>query len=387
MRVVVLGCGFGGVEVARTLRARSKELEIVMIDRKTRFDYQPAYPELLSGKVTPGAISRDLTAFARQLHADFIPAEVLGVDFTVKAVKLKVNNQSAASTTTRPRKEAEVQAITYDFLVLAIGAEQTFFNIPGAAEHSCSINTLSAALETRKALEDLDHSRSRESTIPVIGAGLTGVEVAGELLDYFRARHAKARIYLVEMMPRILPAFPREKIADYVSTYLTARGVTILTGTAVQEVGDREVTFKDGRALPYDLLIWTAGIKPTSLLDRLDLPKVKGWVEADSYLRVKGMSDVFAVGDSVYFEQSGLRAGQNVEEAEEQGKAAATNIPRALDGTALHEYRPKNTAQNPRALISLGSGKAVVYSGRFMTTFLAYRVKKWVERRYLRQFG
>jgi NADH dehydrogenase len=384
MRVVVLGCGFGGVEVARTLRARSKELEIVMIDRKTRFDYQPAYPELLSGKVTPGAISRDLTAFTRQLHAEFIPAEVLGVDFAGKTVQFKVDIQSAAS---RAQPEAEVQELTYDFLVLAIGAEQTFFNIPGAAEHACSINTLRAALETRKALDELDHSRSRESSIPVIGAGLTGVEVAGELLDYFRARHAKARIYLVEMMPRILPAFPREKIADYVSTVLTTRGVTILTGTAVQEVSDREVTFKDGRALPYDLLIWTAGIKPPSLLDRLDLPKVKGWVQTDQYLRVTGMVEVFAVGDSVYFEQSGLRSGQNVEEAEEQGKAAAQNILDTLDGTALHEYRPKNTAQNPRALISLGSGKAVVYSGRFMTTFLAYRVKKWVERRYLRRFG
>ena len=384
MRVVVLGCGFGGVEVARTLRARSKELEIVVIDPKTRFDYQPAYPELLSGKVTPGAISRDLTAFTRQLHAEFIPAEVLGVDFAGKTVKFKVDIQSAAS---RAQPEAEVQELTYDFLVLAIGAEQTFFNIPGAAEHACSINTLRAALETRKALDELVHSRSRESSIPVIGAGLTGVEVAGELLDYFRARHAKARIYLVEMMPRILPAFPREKIADYVSTVLTTRGVTILTGTAVQEVSDREVTFKDGRAQPYDLLIWTAGIKPPSLLDRLDLPKVKGWVQTDQYLRVTGMLEVFAVGDSVYFEQSGLRAGQNVEEAEEQGKAAAQNILHTLDGTALHEYRPKNTAQNPWALISLGSGKAVVYSGRFMTTFLAYRVKKWVERRYLRRFG
>jgi NADH dehydrogenase len=385
MRVVVLGCGFGGVEVARTLRAGSKELEIVMIDRKTRFDYQPAYPELLSGKVTPEAISRDLTAFARKLHAEFILAEVLGVDFAAKTVKLKTNSNSAASTTTSPRNEAKVQAITYDFLVLAIGAEQTFFNIPGAAEHSCLINTLSAALETRKALDDLDYSR--ELTIPVIGAGLTGVEVAGELLDYFRARNAGACIYLVEMMPRILPAFPREKIADYVSTFLTTRGVTILTGTAVQNVSEREVTFKDGRALSYDLLIWTAGIKPTSLLDQLDLPKVNGWVQADSYLRVKGTSDVFVVGDTVYFEHNGIRSGQNVEEAEEQGKAAAKNILHALDGTALQEYRPKNTAQNPRALISLGSGKAVVYSGRFMTTLLAYRVKKWVERRYLRRFG
>lgn len=385
MRVVVLGCGFGGVEVARTLRARSKELEIVMIDRKTRFDYQPSYPELLSGKVTPEAISRDLSAFAEQLHADFIAAEVLGVNFAAKTVQLKRTLPSAGSTTTRPRDEAELQELTYDFLVLAIGAEQTFFNIPGAAEHSCTINTLRAALETQVALEGLDHSR--ESTIPVIGAGLTGVEVAGELLDHFRARGATARIYLVEMMPRPLPAFPRARIAEYVSTVLTARGVMILTGTAVQEVGNREVLLTDGRLLPYDLLIWTAGIKPPSLLDRLDLPKVKGWVQVDSYLRVEGMSEVFAVGDCVYFEHHGRRAGQNVEEAEAQGKAAATNILRALEGTALQEYQPRNTAQNPRALISLGSGKAVVYSSRFMTSFLAYRVKKWVERRYLSRFG
>jgi NADH dehydrogenase len=220
----------------------------------------------------------------------------------------------------------------------------------------------------------------------VIGAGLTGVEVAGELVDYFKNRGASARIYLVEMMPRVLPAFPRENVANYVEKFLSARSVEIMTETAVQEVTAHEILFKDGRKLPYDLIIWTAGVKPNSLLEKLDIPKMKGWLKVDSYLRVEGMDDVFAVGDTAYFERDGVRSGQNVEEAEKQGKIAAKNILRAIKREKLREYKPKNTIQNPRAFISLGDDKAVVYSAKIMFKVFAYRLKKLVERRYMKRF-
>ena len=372
MNVVVLGCGFGGVEVARTLRKHVRELEVVMIDRSTRFEYQPTYPELLSGKVTPEEISSDLNKYAAKIGAEFIHAEVVNIDFKTKTVN------------TKSQAEDKVRAIPYDFLVLSIGAEQTFFGIPGAEELSCSINTMNGAISTKNALDKLDYSK--ELSIPVIGAGLTGVEVAGELVDYFKSKGAPASIYLVEMMPRVLPAFPRENVANYVKKFLSARGVTIMTETAVQEVNKTEIEFKDGRKLPYDLIIWTAGVKPNSLLDKLDLPKIKGWLKVDPYLRVEGMNDVFAVGDTASFERKGVRSGQNVEEAEEQGKVAAANILSTIKGRKLGEYKPRNTIQNPRAFISLGNDKAVVYSAKIMSKVFAYRLKKFVERRYMKRF-
>ncbi len=378
MKVVVLGCGFGGVEVARTLRKQAKELEIeiIMIDRSTRFGYLPSYPELLSGKVTPEDISGDLNDFATKIGAEFIHAEVVNIDFRNKEVKIKDKSKSKA--------EDKVRAIPYDFLVLSIGTEQTFFGIPGAEKRSYSVNTMGAARGTKNALDKLDNSK--ELSILVIGAGLTGVEVAGELVDYLADKGATARIYLVEMMPRILPAFPHESVANYVAKFLSARGVKIMTETAVQEVIEHEILFEDGRKLPYDIIIWTAGVKPNSLLEKLDVPKLKGWLKVDSYLRVEGMDDVFAVGDTAYFERAGVRSGQNVEEAEKQGKVAAANVQSTIKGRKLREYKPKNTMQNPRAFISLGDDKAVAYSSKITFKVFAYRIKKFVERRYMKRF-
>ena len=372
MKVVVLGCGFGGVEVARTLRKKARDLDVVMIDRSTRFDYQPAYPELLSGKVTPEEISCDLHTFAAKIGARFIHAEVADIDFSVKTVKIKA------------KSEANERDISYDFLVLSLGAEQTFFGIPGAEALSHSVNSMDAAMKTKNALDQRDPSAG--ITIQVVGAGLSGVEVAGELVDYFKDRGGAAEICLVEMMPRILPACPHEHVANYVEKFLAARGVEMMTETAVQEVTEHEITFKEGQKRSYDLIIWTAGIKPNSLLERLDVPKIKGWLIVDHYLRLKDMNDVFAVGDTASFERDGVRSGQNVEEAEAQGKVAAVNILRTIKGQQLRAYRPKNTIQDPRALISLGDDKAVAYSGKFMFRVFAYRIKKFVEHRYMKRF-
>ena len=367
MKIVVIGCGFGGIEVASKLRKQAKELDISMIDRQTRLEYQAAHPEILSGKVTPEEISGDLNKFASRINAEFINDTVVNIDFEAKTVKTK-----------------EEREIPYDFLVISIGAEQTFFGIQGAEECSYSVNTLNGAIETKNALDKLDYSK--KISIAVIGAGLTGVEVAGELVDYFKDKKASAKIYLVELMPRVLPAFPTENVATYVSKFLSDRSVEILTGTAVQEVNEHEITFTDGTELPYDIIIWTAGIKPNSLLEKLGLPKEKGWLKVDPYLRVDGMKNVFAVGDTAYFECEGVRAGQNVEEAGRQGKLAAENIIRTMKGKKLKRYRPKNTIQNPRAFISLGNDKAVMYFSGMMFKVLAYRVKKFVERRYMRRF-
>jgi NADH dehydrogenase len=190
----------------------------------------------------------------------------------------------------------------------------------------------------------------------------------------------------VEMMPRVLSACPHGNVANYVEKFLAARGVAMMMETAVQEVREHEILFKDGRKLPYDLIIWTAGIKPNSLLEKLDLPNERGRLKMDPYLRVDGFEEVFAVGDTASFERGGACSGQNVEEAENQGKVAAENILRAINGEQLREYRPKNTIQAPRALISLGDDKAVAYFGKRMFKVLAYRMKKLIERRYMKRF-
>ena len=367
--VVVLGCGFGGVAVATELRKRQKRerIDITLIDRRTRFDYQAANPEILSGKVTPEEISADLYSFANRIDAGFINAEIMDINFSEKEVKTRTGT------------------IPYDYLVIAVGGEQAFFGIPGAEERSYCINTLEGAVKTKEALDELKPGNSN-SNIAVIGAGLTGVEVAGELVEW----SSEAQVYLVERMPRILPAFPTPNIASFVTRRLMDRGVEILTGLAVEEVNDNEIVLsgqhRHRHRLPYDILIWTAGLKPGRLLEQLNLPKVRGWLKVDPYLRVDGMSDVFAVGDNAYFEYDGICSGQNVEEAEREGKIAAVNIIRTVSGDKLKRYKPKNTIQNPRAIISLGGDTAVIYVGGKVFTIFGYRLKKIIEHRYMRRF-
>ncbi|MFZ2070096.1 MAG: FAD-dependent oxidoreductase [Halobacteriota archaeon] len=368
MKVVVIGCGFAGLEVVRALRKRTKELDISMIDRRARFEYLAALPEILSGKVRPAGISAALNKYAAKIGAKFINQEVVSIDFTSKIVKTA----------------GDAGDISYDYLVLSLGVEPTFLGIPHAEERSYSINTLEGALKTKEALDKLNCSK--KVNVSVIGAGLTGVEVTGELVDYFNARGASARLSLVEMMPRVLPAFPCENLANYVQKILSKGGVEILTGTAVQEVGETAIIFSDGRKHPYDIIIWTAGVKPTALLPKLNLPGVKGCIKVDSFLRVPGREGVFAVGDTAYFLCDRGRSGQNVEEAEGQGKVAAVNILRTIKGERLKIYRPKNTVQNPGALISLGDNKAVIYFAGKIFTIGAYRLKKCVEHRYMSRF-
>ena len=372
MKVVVLGGGFGGVSAASELselRNRSKDIGITMIDRRARLEYLAAHPEILSGKVTPDEISGDLNKFAAKIGAEFINDTVVNIDFKAKTVKTENGGKE----------------IPYDFLVISIGAEQTFFGIPGAEELSHSVNTLKGAVETKNALDKLDFS-AKAICITVIGAGLTGVEVAGELIDYLRDKEASAKISIVEMMPRVLPTFSTENVSNYVAKFLSNSGIEILTETAVQEVSEHEITFKNGKKLPYDIIIWTAGIKPNSLLEKLEVPKEKGWLKADLYLRVEGMANVFAVGDTVSFESEGVRSGQNAEEAERQGEVAAENIIKTIKAEELKQYIPKNTIQNPRAFISLGSNKAVMYFRGIVIKVLAYRLKKFVEWNYMRRF-
>ncbi len=388
-RVVIVGCGFGGIEVASELRKRSgshdKGLDITLVDRRARFEYQAALPEILSGKVTPEEISADLYSFARRINAEYINAEVVDIDFEDRVVQVQTR-------TVYRNGINDDGTIGYDYLVLAVGGEQAFFGIHRAEELSHCINTIEGALETREALEDA-MAVAREGgggtvNIAVIGAGLSGVEVAGELAEWIREAHprVRARVYLVELMPRVLPAFPTPNIASFVTRRLMEKGVKILTGMGVEEVRDRELLLSGEHRLPYDILIWTAGLRPARLLEQLSLPKERGWIRVDPYLRVEGMQDVFAVGDNAYFEYEGLRSGQNVEEAEREGRTAAVNILRAASGYELRRYQPKNTVQNPRAIISLGGGTAVMYLGGKVYTLFAYKLKKFIEHRYMRRF-
>lgn len=363
MRIVVLGGGFAGLEFVESARRIIPDAEITMIEKRDKFLYIPSNPEILSGKVTPDGISGDLRKFAEKHRANFVREEVTSVDFASNLV------------TTTGRE------IPFDYCVVTIGAEQSYFGIPGAQEHSHSVYSLEDTIKAKVALDRLPKS------VAVVGAGLTGVEVLGELLDFFKDKGVDGKVYLVEALQKVLPGF-RDNVSNYVHEFFNKRGVEIMLNKIVKEVKAGVLSFADGSKLDFEMLIWTAGVKPCSLSEKLDLPKDRrGWIETETSLLIKGKKDVAAIGDvaSISFDEE--IAGKNVEEAERQAKHLAKNL-RLLDaGKPLKPYKPINTIKYPRTFISLGEDQGVLLTKRlFLKGKLIYRMKKRLEKKYMARF-
>jgi len=367
MKLVVVGCGFAGVEVLGALRKllSKDELEITMIDSRTRLEYQASHPEILSGKVTPEEVSGDIVGFAAKNDATFVNKAVESVDFDGKTVKVGEDE------------------IPYDYLVIASGGQCTFFGVPGA-DKSYTVNVLADAMKAKNDLEKLDVNK--EIKIAVIGAGLTGVEVVGELNDYFKEKNAKnARVYLIEAMDKVLPPF-KDNVSKYVRKFFEDRGVEVMTSKGVKSIDGGHIVFADDTKLDTDMVIWTCGIQCCMLTTTFGLPTVRGWMITDENLRAKGRDDVFVLGDAASVEIDGVLCGKNVEEAEKQGQFAAVNIANLIKGKPLKKYKPVNTIPDPRAFISLGENKAVMVFKGMMFKFMAYKLKKFIEHHYLKRF-
>ncbi len=367
MRLVVIGCGFAGVEVVGAIRRLLSvdKLEIVMIDPRSRLEFQASHPEILSGKVTLEEISGDITVFAEKNNARFINKSVESVDFDENSVK--VGDES----------------IPYDFLVIASGGMCAFFNVPGA-ETSYIVNVLLEAVRAKNDLEMLDVNK--DIKIAVIGAGLTGVEVVGELNDYFKEKKSKKyKIYLIEAMDKVLPPF-KDNVSNYVKKLFEDQGVEITTSKGVKSIDAGRIVLTDGSELDTDMVIWTCGIQCCTLSTTFGLENVRGWIIVDENLRAKGKDNVFVIGDAAFVEIDGVLSGKNVEEAEHQGRTAAKNIANLIRNKPLKKYKPVNTTSDPRAVISLGGNRAVVIFKGMMFKFMAYKLKKFIKYRYLKRF-
>lgn len=370
MRVVVVGGGIAGAEL---IRCAHRALELVLIEPKPQIECQALYPEFLSGKVSVEDITAPLKPFCERVGATLIGE---------RAVSLEEGEGRGERGDERGDKKGrggvvvcEHSRVEYDVVVVATGATQNYYGIEGA-ERAFSIHTLEEAIRARRFIE-----RHSPEKIVIVGSGLTGVETACEL-----AESLDATIYLVEMMDRVLPTF-REGISSLVARTLESRGVRVLTSRGVHAIEEGSVVLSDGSVLQCDMVIWTAGIRPSSFVEHLPLPKRNGWLLTDPYLRVRG--DVFAIGDAAWVEVDGKLATKTGIEAERQARHTAENLRRLERGAPLLRYRVRASTDSQVALISLGCGCAVgVYRGMCIPvpSRLIYAVKSWIDRSFIRRF-
>ncbi len=379
-RVVIVGAGFGGAYCAHRLERtlRSIDADVLALDRKNYFTFTPFLLEAGTGAVEPRHAVVPIRSFMK--HGEFRMAEVHGVDLV---------NQRVSYRQSIPGEEiADTQSVEYDHLVLALGSVTKLPPVPGLHEYGFELKGLTDAVSLRdRAVSMLEIANATSDAMlrrellhfVVVGANFTGAELAGEFDVFLRSaarRHypnlseSDCRVTLIELADRILGALD-PKLSDYALRTLRKRGIDIRLRTTVEEVERRRVILNDGTDLATRTVIWCAGIEPSPLIEKLDLPvDERGYILCERDLRVKDFENVWAIGDSaVNIDSTGRPYPATAQHAVAQGRHLAKNLALALRGRGAQpcELRTKGT------LAALGGMSGVAQIGPVrISGFLAW---------------
>ena len=298
-RVVIVGAGFGGLMAARGL-ARAP-VEILVIDRHNYHLFQPLLYQVATAALSSADIAQPIRAvLRRQRNATVLLDEVVGVDAATRAVKTRSGAQQG-----------------YDWLILATGSRYNYFGHADWPLRAPGLKSLDDATLIRRrvllAFEEAETApepalRQRLLTFVLVGAGPTGVEMAGALAELAHATLSRdfrninpqtARIILVEAGPRALAGFP-EKLSAFAVHSLERMGVEVLLDTPIEAIDDVGVTAK-GRRIEAANIIWCAGVEASPIARWLDVPAAKsGRVQVAPDLSVPGHPEIFVIGDAAF---------------------------------------------------------------------------------------
>jgi NADH:ubiquinone reductase (H+-translocating) len=311
--IVVVGGGAGGLELACKLGRKLGPSKVMLVDSRLTHIWKPSLHEVAAGTLDINQEGLSYQMLAHDNGFSFVYGAMTGLDANARRIAIAAVNTAAGE------EVLPARTIDFDNMVLAIGSTSNYFGVPGAAEHTISLNAPEDAERFRLRLLRLmalaDHSSGMETTpanrrgvnIVIIGAGATGVELAAELREASSAyanygfEHLDAlrdvHLTLLEGAPRILAPLP-EKVSNAALALLKERSIAVVTDCRVTAIGADHVTDTAGTVYPADLCVWAAGIRAPQWLSTLGLPIVKGGqVEVDDRLRVKGVPGVYALGD------------------------------------------------------------------------------------------
>jgi len=373
--VVIVGGGFGGIAAARALR--DAPVRVTVLDRRNHYLFQPLLYQVATSELAPGEIATPIRQLLRhQRNASVALLEVTGIDPAARRVLVACSGD-------------EEQSFTYDFLVLATGVEKSYFGHDEFAAFAPGLKSLDDAMAVRErvleALEvaevETDPSRHRDLlTFVLVGAGPTGVELAGALSqagrtllksDFRRIDPTSARVVLIEGGPRILPTFA-EELARKAHQRLTRMGVEIRTGQHVERI-DAQGVVVGGERIASRTVVWTAGVTPSPAGKWIGAKTDRaGRIEVAPDLSVPGMPGVFAVGDTTHLLQDGKPLPGVAQTALQQGRYVGELIATRLAGSPApppFRYFDKGN------LAVIGRNFAILESGRVrLAGFVAWVV-------------
>lgn len=368
-RIVILGAGFAGMNVAHHLErsARRGEVAVTLVNRENYMLFTPMLPEVSSGSIEPRHITPPLRGILRKTVFEL--GDVTGVDVSARTVAVR-----------RRRGEGET-SLPYDQLVVALGAENSTHGVPGAQEHTFPIKTLQDAIALRDvtitALENAatssdDHERRRLTTFVVVGGGFTGVEAAGELLTFLRSaarfyphvEKGDVRVVLVAGSDRLLEQLS-PKLGQLAHGMLGRRGVDIVLGDEVASIDAGGINLASGKRYETRCVIWSAGVRPSPLATQLELAHAEHHailVNAD--LSVSGSPGVWALGDCAAIPTPGGGTyPQTAQHAVHEAKRLAANLLATLRGRPTRPY-----AYRARGMMaSLGAREGLAEIGNRVT--------------------
>ncbi len=302
-RIVIIGGGFMGVKCALELsRANLDNTKIRLITDKSNFEYHGALYRLVAGK-SPMEVCLPLRDILDESRVEIIIDKAIAID-----TKDQYVTGESGST------------YNYDDLVLGLGAETNYFGIPGLQENSWGMKTIDDALQLKKhVIQTLqmcpaqDHAeRTKALNFVIIGAGPTGVELAGELGGYAKQLIANANldpnlvnIVLVERSDRILPKL-HQKLSKKITKRLQKLGVDVRTSCIVESLENDVVTLS-GEPLSSSTVVWTAGVKANALVDQLGAEQDRmGRIKVNQYMNAPGLENVYVGGDIASTQWSGM---------------------------------------------------------------------------------
>ena len=371
--ILVLGGGFAGATVARKLAPRG----VTLVSTENSLLFTPLLPEAASGTLEARHVVVPLRAMCP--NADLLIGEVTAHD--------------PASRTVTVENEVGRLDVTYDELVVTLGAVSRTLPIPGLAEHGVGFKSFADALYLRNhVLRELEladnelagHRAQEHLTFVFVGAGYAGVEALAELHDlvgdalrhYPHLRAVRQRWVLVEALDRILPAVPTG-LGDYAADLLTRRGIEIRTSTKLAEVHADQVLLDDGTTIPTHTLVWSAGVAANPILRHFGLPtRDDGRLRVDEYLRVEGHEHIWAAGDGAAVPNT--RTPERFDpptsqHALRQARRLAANLSASLDGRPLEPYGYRALGQ----VATLGRYKGIAeVPGMRLSGFLGWFITR-----------
>jgi len=400
--IVILGAGFGGVNIAKRLTTSVKrgEVDVTIVNRTNSFLFTPLLHEVATGGLNARTVAESLREIFVRSHIRIIEGLANSINLNKRSVSIKNGSRDIE--------------INYDYLVIATGSETNYYGISGAEEYSLPLKSLMDAATIRNriiesfeqavTIDDPDERRGLLSFV-VVGGGATGVEVSAELIEFIQGitrryyghahcrsnddRHCKpeeSSVTLISADKELLPQFV-DSLRFSVHKHLIKKGVMVRLDTVVASVTSNSVTLSSGENILASTVIWCAGVKASvPNFEDVKMTLSGGRLAVDNFFRILGNDRVFAMGDvAAYFDNhvalNSKPLPQLAQVAKSEADIVATNLLSIIRNKSLSEFHYHSKG----SMVSVGQWFAL---GEIYSTHIAGRFTWWLWRMvYLFKFA